>query len=182
MTDLFEHSKWIYEKNEDNTSRFLLGEHGNNPLVCIGVNPSTATPEKLDPTLQNVRAWAKRLSYDGWIMLNLYPQQATNPNKLHDKCDFYIHTLNSLAIRKLALEYKKLDIWEAWGTLIEKRKFLKSCLFEFTGILNMHTDPTWITIGPLSQKGHPHHPLYLPKTAEVKPFGIKAYLEGLYDE
>lgn len=74
---------WIYKKTTDNSSRFVLGEPGSNSLVCVGVNPSTATPEKLDNTLRTVKKLSAVHGFDGWIMLNLYPQRATNPNDMH---------------------------------------------------------------------------------------------------
>src|SRR5690606_17601605 len=75
-------TQWVYLKNDENTLRYVLGEKGNKTIACIGVNPSTATPEKLDPTLKKVKTVAKHNGFDGWIMYNLYPQRATNPNDL----------------------------------------------------------------------------------------------------
>jgi len=172
-------NNWLYKNNSDNTARYILGEKGNNPLICIGVNPSTAEPNNLDPTLRNVRNWSKRLGYDGWIMLNLYPQRATNPNELHYKCRLVEYrNRNISAIFKIAHTEKKLAIWAAWGTLIEKRKYLKDCLrdlwYQFPAYQH-----NWITIGPLSKKGHPHHPLYLSRKSQVSKFDIRGYLRGL---
>ena len=31
---------WYYETNADNSARYILGEDGIRPLVCVGVNPS----------------------------------------------------------------------------------------------------------------------------------------------
>lgn len=45
---------WLYENSRDNTSRFILGTVGKNPLVCFGINPSTAVPQCLDNTLKSV--------------------------------------------------------------------------------------------------------------------------------
>lgn len=78
---------WIYEKNSDNTSRYVLGTVGTNPLICIGVNPSTAEPGNLDNTLKSVTRICEANGYDSWIMLNLYPQRATNPNEMHEHSD-----------------------------------------------------------------------------------------------
>ncbi len=45
---------WLYEHSGDGTARFLLGTQGENPLVFFGVNPSTARPGALDPTVRRV--------------------------------------------------------------------------------------------------------------------------------
>ena len=51
--------EWIYEKNEDNTARYVLGTIGAHPLACFGINPSTAEPNNLDPTVRRVQLVAK---------------------------------------------------------------------------------------------------------------------------
>ena len=65
--------------------RYVLGEQFDtdkqNVLICIGINPSMAMPNFLDPTLRRVQDYAKRSGeYRAWYMLNVYPQRATNPN------------------------------------------------------------------------------------------------------
>ena len=37
----------------------------------------------------------------------------------------------------------------------------------------------WLCAGKRSKKGHPRHPLYLRKDAQVQPFPVKAFLESL---
>ena len=45
---------WYYEPHTYQPYRFVLGRVGKHPLVCIGINPSTAQPGALDPTLKSV--------------------------------------------------------------------------------------------------------------------------------
>ena len=52
---------WIYERTNDNLFRFILGRDGKNPLVCFGVNPSTAVP---DGTV--IKGRVEQLGFD-WI-------------------------------------------------------------------------------------------------------------------
>ena len=40
--------KWIYAPNFYSEYRYILGTRGKNPLICIGINPSTAKPDELD--------------------------------------------------------------------------------------------------------------------------------------
>ena len=37
--------KWIYAPNFYSEYRYILGTRGKNPLICIGINPSTARPD-----------------------------------------------------------------------------------------------------------------------------------------
>ncbi len=173
-------SKWLYETNSDNSARYVLGERGDNPLVCIGVNPSTAEPDKLDPTLRNVKRFAESHGFEGWIMLNLYPQRATNPNDLHaEPCDEYMDR-NAFWWNWLFDEFHWATIWAAWGTLIEKRDYMTDCLRRLAKTtLYDWRNCNWVTIGKRSQAGHPHHPLYLPKTAQIQTFDIQTYLKNL---
>ena len=71
-----EKKEWIYEHSEDKKCRYLLGEKGKKMLVCCGVNPSNASPEKLDQTMKRVVSIANGKGYDGYVMINLYHTNA----------------------------------------------------------------------------------------------------------
>jgi hypothetical protein len=45
--------------------RFVLGKHGKNPLICIGMNPSAAREEYSDKTVNKVIKNAIDNGYDG---------------------------------------------------------------------------------------------------------------------
>jgi hypothetical protein len=96
---------WEYIKSKDNSSRFVLGEIGKGPLICIGVNPSTAEPEELDKTSIVIKALAYNNDFDGWIMINLYPQRETDISKLHSILDVELHKKNLEVITSILEEY-----------------------------------------------------------------------------
>ncbi len=170
--------KWLYEKNSDNSARYILGEAGENPLVCVGINPSTAEPDNLDRTLTNVKRFSEINGYDGWLMLNVYPQRSTDPNGLHSELNKKLHSLNLKYIAEYLSKYDKVDLWAAWGTLIGKRKYLGNAL---RGIVEeLDGDRVrWVNIGKVSKDGHPHHPLYLSHKSKIEIFDIESYLKGL---
>lgn len=165
---------WLYEKNPDNSARYVLGENGKKPLVCFGINPSTAEPNKLDRTLSRVRKIAAYHGFDGWIMLNLYPQRATNPNMLHKTIDVSLHKNNLEHIKAALRNYRKPTLWAAWGGLIGKRSFLTQCLIDIVKIAP--GGERWVNKGKLCCNGHPHHPLYLKQEARFCDFNINSYL------
>lgn len=171
-------NNWLYEKNKDNSARYILGEHGKKPLVCVGINPSTAEPNNLDRTLTNVKTFSQINGYDGWLMLNVYPQRSTNPNGLHTDLDKKLHSSNLIYVAKYLSKYKEVDIWAAWGTLIGKRKYLGFALKDIVEKLE-GIKTRWVKIGPISKKGHPHHPLYLSHKSKVETFDIEGYLRKL---
>ena len=47
-------AQWLYVPNFYAEYRYILGTRGEKPLVCVGVNPSTAAPNDLDNTLKSV--------------------------------------------------------------------------------------------------------------------------------
>jgi len=166
---------WIYTHDRENTVRYLLGTTGSNPLICVGINPSTAAPFALDNTLKSVERLSHYHGHDCWVMLNVYPQRATNPNEMHLECDHEIHSRNLEAIRELITKIPRPTLWAAWGTLIEKRSYLISCLHDIFDV-TQKKDSQWISMGKNSVKGHPHHPLYLSKTSSYQAFHMDEYL------
>ncbi|SHJ26822.1 DUF1643 domain-containing protein [Parasporobacterium paucivorans] len=166
---------WIYEKNKDNTGRYLLGTVGEKPLICIGVNPSTAEPGMLDNTLKSVARICEANGFDSWIMLNVYPQRATDPEDMHDKPDYDLIFENLLHIENV-MKNKQPAIWAAWGTVITKRPYLLNCLYQIVD-MSKDYDCKWYNAGRVSKLGHPHHPLYLEKTEKLKAFDIDEYIK-----
>jgi hypothetical protein len=169
--------KWIYENDQNNDIRYVLGTKGNKPLLCFGINPSTAKPEELDNTLKSVERLALSNGFDSWIMMNVYPQRATDPNDMHMNIEGGIHSNNLEHIENI-LSNNNTTIWAAWGTLIEKRTYLSDCLLDIYE-LSSKFNCSWVTIGNKSKKGHPHHPLYLSSTAVAEDFKIKEYISGI---
>ena len=172
---------WVYKKNSDNSARYVLGEinqASKKPLVCIGVNPSTAEPDHLDNTLTSVRNHSRLNQFDSWIMFNLYPQRATDPNKLHRALDEKAHKKNLAHIKEILGTHSNVTVWAAWGGLIAKRPFLKKCLEGIVEVIKPHP-VKWVCRGKLVADKHPHHPLYLKRDLPFQPFDIERYLEKI---
>ena len=158
--------------------RYILGTKGDNPLICIGINPSTAAPDDLDNTLKSVERIALGNGYDSFIMFNVYAQRATDPDAMEKTCNTLLHKENLEAFRYVLSISDKPAVWAAWGTIIEKRAYLSECLRDMLDI-GIAYGARWVCAGAISKKGHPHHPLYLKKDEKIMPFDISAYLENL---
>ena len=169
--------KWLYAPNFYSEYRYILGTRGKNPLICIGINPSTAKPDDLDNTLKSVERIALGNGFDSFIMFNVYAQRATDPDAMEPHCNEALHRENLEAFRYVLSLSESPVVWAAWGTIIEKRAYLPRCLRDFLEAGEAR-NARWVCAGKVSKKGHPHHPLYLRKDERLKPFAIENYLEG----
>ena len=178
-SDSYDKLHWLYVPDFYTEYRYVLGTRGQNPVICAGINPSTAQPDQLDPTLQSVSRISYSNNYDSWLMFNVYAQRATIPDDMDLERNELLHRENMNAFQSL-LEYASSDgnipvIWAAWGAIIEKRRWLKSCVVDmFTIAESYHAQ--WVCAGKCTKHGHPHHPLYLKKDESFHPFDIGGYL------
>ena len=170
--------KWLYAPNFYSEYRYILGTRGKNPLICIGINPSTAKPDDLDNTLKSVERIALGNGFDSFIMFNVYAQRATDPDAMERQCNPLLHEENLKAFRYVLSLSEKPAVWAAWGAIIEKRKYLPDCVRDMLN-LGKEYGATWHCAGAITKKGHPHHPLYLRKDEKIRPFDVKAYLDKL---
>ena len=153
--------QWIYETNEDNSARFVLGQITNpngKTLLCFGINPSTACPECLDNTIRKVVNIGKHNGYENGIMLNVYPQRATNPNDMSFECDENLVKLNESHIKQIVEKYNNADVLLAYGNLISKRRYLKVCLDKIINLLKENGKS--IKVIKLTKAKNPIHTLY----------------------
>ena len=177
-TENTEIQNWIYENDEGNKTRYVLGTKGETSLVCFGVNPSIAEPNNLDRTLESVLRLAENNEFDSWIMLNIYPQRSIDPKGMHDELDIKIHKNNLFHIDKVLGKYNPPVIWAAWGNLIETRPYLKKCLEEIYSI-SLKYNCKWVSIGKPDVNGHPPRPNISNAELEPETFDIGAYLKRL---
>ena len=170
--------KWLYAPNFYSEYRYILGTRGKNPLICIGINPSTAKPDDLDNTLKSVERIALGNGFDSFIMFNVYAQRATDPDAMEKQCNYRLHKENLEAFRYVLSISEKPAVWAAWGTIIEKRDYLPACVRDMVAA-GQEYGAAWYCAGKVSKKGHPHHPLYLRKDEKIKPFDVENYLKNL---
>lgn len=174
----YDQTNWIYYNDNNNELRYILGEKGENILACIGVNPSTATPEKLDPTLKKVKRIAEFNEFDGWLMYNLYPQRATDPTDLHEEIDYEHKRNNNFAIVQSIKNLKIKTIWIAWGDLIKKRNYLYFCLIDIYEQLK-EENIEWKIVDIPTMSGNPRHPLYQKSESKLSLFNMENYIENV---
>ena len=151
---------------------------GEKPLACIGINPSTARPGALDNTLKSVQRLALANGFDSFLMFNVSPQRATDPNDMDAQPDPALAEENLVWLEAMLAQTRPV-MWAAWGTLIEKRPYLPGMMRRMVAITQRYDIP-WVTFGTRSKAGHPHHPLYLRKDETPQPFDVQAYLDEVF--
>ena len=176
----YDTTKWLYVPNYYGEYRYILGTRGTNPLICVGVNPSTAAPDDLDNTLKSVERVALHNGFDSFIMFNVYAQRATRPEDMEHACNAQLHRENMRAF-DYALSLNQAGspaVWAAWGAVIEKRDYLPQCVRDMIAV-GEKRNAQWFCAGQRTKAGHPHHPLYLRKDSALEPFDVRAYLDGI---
>jgi len=134
-------------------------------IAWIGLNPSTADEQQLDPTLRRIRSFTEREGGTAFVMLNLFAFRATDPNDMRrahrrdvdvigPNNDDIIRTWASVAIKVIA----------CWGAGWE---FYPTRSAAVQGIVASRIG-TIFCLGR-TQEGHPCHPLYLPKHRQLEP-------------
>lgn len=161
---------WLYIG--DDKVRYALGEPGRYNLLITGLNPSTATPWKPDPTIKRIRKVMEEGKYDGWIMINLYPKRTPNPEKLPKTINRPLADANQAVISVVKEICFIGAVYAAWGTNIEKREYLWD---ECQRIVDILGDLPWYSRG-VTKCGHPKHPLYVPYTQRLEYFPVQDYL------
>ena len=166
----YDADKWLYIPDFYTEYRYILGTKGKKPLICIGVNPSTAAPDDLDNTLKSVERIALHNGYDSFIMFNVYAQRATRPDDMDKTVNDMLHRENMAAFEYVLQNAGESPaVWAAWGNIIEKRRYLPRCVEDMIALGEKY-GASWFTAGKRSVKGHPHHPLYLRKDSTLDAF------------
>jgi hypothetical protein len=145
-------------------------ESAKNPLVVIGLNPSTATHLLVDATVRRDIRYARDWGYGGLVKLNLFSYRSTDPRELyrwvkeHGDVD-----TDALTGGPAHSEYLKwftdstraglvLCAWGTHGTLLSRAKHVANML-SAAGVKLHALDVT--------KDGMPRHTLYM--RADLKP-------------
>tara|TARA_B100001029_G_C15062623_1_gene459920 strand:+ start:1656 stop:2177 length:522 start_codon:yes stop_codon:yes gene_type:complete len=146
--------------SKDRIHRYTLYRVWNEELpkvLFIGLNPSTATETKNDPTIRRCMGYAKDWGYGSYIMGNIFAFRSTDPKNLRKTHD-PIGSENDYWLKKL---HKEADLTiAAWGT---HGKFMN----RGQQILDLIPNLKCLRI---TKEGYPCHPLYLPKNLKPIPY------------
>jgi hypothetical protein len=149
----------------DRAHRYTLTHtiaEGVNPLnriMWIGLNPSTADEQKLDPTLRRIREFSRGWGFDAFVMTNLFAFRATDPRDMK-RAEDPVGCLNDAHLLEQASRCSTIvACWGAHGQFRNRDEFVLSLLAH----RSIHC------LGA-NENGTPKHPLYLRSNAPLVLF------------
>lgn len=138
---------------------------GNNCIVWICLNPSTADHQKNDPTVTRLCNFSRKWGYDSLRLLNIFALRSTDPRGLK-KIDDPIGPDNDWWFREIA-HARGQDIVCAWGV---HGNYMNRGADVMNSLLLSSGAKTHV-LG-WTKSGMPKHPLYL--AADTERVGVTA--------
>lgn len=128
-------------------------------LLFIGLNPSTASEFKDDPTIIRLVGFAKSFGFGGLYAGNLFSIVSADPRILFFKSSVeQPRGPNDMAIKQMR-EFLTTTVivgWGEWGQNAGKRP---------NEVLSLLGEPIFCL--KVNRSGEPSHPLYLPKNSKL---------------
>lgn len=159
----------------EQTHRFALGRVAeastqNPPFISICMNPSFADQTQSDKTVNRLVRASIDNSHPGWMMLNLYPERATNPSDL-SSYDLKLSEANCAVIEHHLRNFDASEVLGAWGDL--KHPTLKRAKVDVLNTLDQ-LGVKLFSFDELTASGNPRHPT--PRGQALQMRGTKRYL------
>jgi hypothetical protein len=137
-----------------------------DPLVVIGLNPSTADETTNDPTIERCQRRAKQLGLGGLVMLNLFAWRSTDPAGLRETPD-PVQEPGTIVNDRALLDWTARGLvlcgWGNHGWIDGRGAIVRGGLIEAGRSLHYLK---------LNSTGQPQHPLYV--SYKVKPIRWEA--------
>jgi hypothetical protein len=150
---------------------------GDGVCVFNGLNPSTASAERNDPTITREIGFSRRLGCRLMVKVNLFTARATKPENLWAHDDPIGPDADDALDRALALIKTDRDRFIcAWGGEPSGAHGLKEMyrlrVRQTLARAKAAGVPLWC-LG-FTESGAPRHPLYIPKDEPLVPYGRAA--------
>lgn len=131
-------------------------------VAFIGLNPSTATEYRDDPTIRRCIRFAKDWGFSGLVMLNAFAYRATDPREMKLQ-DFPEGPENMTAIAQICREVGRVCC--CWGTHGRHRGQAGAVL----DVVGRESRSPCHCLGKTAD-GSPKHPLYLSRNTPLIPY------------
>ena len=128
------------------------------PLVVIGLNPSTADETADDPTIRRCIGYAKAWGHGGLVMLNLFAFRATDPRDMRAATD-PVGPANDVTLTTQTEGRRVLCAWGAHGGHLNRAR----------RVAHLLAGRDLVCLGR-TKDGYPKHPLYLRADLVPEPY------------
>lgn len=132
-------------------------------VMFLMLNPSTATEEKNDPTIERCERRARAMQAGSFLITNLFAFRATDPADLRRAQAPVGPENDQVLVDTMHTVDMIIGAWGAHGDHMDRatqvRALLASC------------DTPLFHLG-LTKHGHPRHPLYLPYTQQAEAWNL----------
>jgi hypothetical protein len=129
---------------------------GDRLILWIGLNPSTADEQQLDPTLTRIRSFSQREGFDGFWMANLFGLRTPYPKEMMADPD-PVGPGNDAALLEAADRCERIvAAWGAGGDFQGRA----------TAVAKLLSGRELWCLGT-TQDGQPRHPLYVAGNAPL---------------
>lgn len=136
------------------TYRYLLTRDWGRGrrLLYILLNPSTATEERNDPTVERCERRAMALGYAGFSVANLFAYRSTDPRALRQAVDPVGPENDAILAKAAQAAGQVICGWGTHGAFLGRGATVAAAL--------RSARPDLMHLG-LTAAGHPRHPLYV---------------------
>ncbi len=124
---------------------------GGKLIMWIGLNPSTADEQQLDPTLRRIARFSRDWGYDGFVMGNIFGYRATLPADMRTQEDPNGPDNDRWLLEMAGRCEKVVAAWGAHGAYRDRGSDVARLLGKVPLYCVNQT-----------KEGHPIHPLYQP--------------------
>lgn len=139
----------------------MKGSEKVDAIAWIGLNPSTADENQLDPTLRRIASFTRKFGGNGFVMLNLFAFRATDPRDMKMEDDPVGILNDDMIYYQCAMASKIVLAWGTHGDHMGRDSMVVDLIHEFKG-------KTFVL--RKTSKGFPSHPLYLPKSCDLQRY------------
>lgn len=154
---------WVKENGE--FVQVDLPANERRQIMWIGMNPSTADEQRLDPTLRRVRAFTDALGFNTFIMTNAFAFRATLPKDMRKASD-PVGPMNDWVLRHTAVSCER--VIACWGALSNFPRSLRHRAASIRIMLRDAERPVYC-LGR-NDDGSPKHPLYVAASTPLALF------------
>ena len=135
-------------------------DSGGGEILFVMLNPSTATEERNDPTIERCQRRAARLGFGGMRIANLFAWRATRPADLRGADDPVGLENDALLLAWTSDVALTIAAWGVHGAFRDRAAQVAPLLRGEVRHLGLTRD------------GHPRHPLYVRNDAPLLPFAV----------